>query len=453
MAAPRLAGVSTADRNNLPSLVFLRRSLGGRQAPESAAFFVVCLLSASVMDIALRAGDGAVAQLAAGVADKLRDAVAKYGDLLTPTSTDGRAVLGQEFRMLADHASLQAVEMGVLNNWLELAYSAEVAARFQLDVPTFNVANVPLQLVPPPVAMPQLLGPGIPATPAGAATFNQMSQGMFGAPPQQQPLVAPMASLTTATSARSPHQAADEAAHGMEAGEIALLTWLLHTARQPPPGHDSVKYGVDPPTVTKLYREYRGSGTILWDMIKDEKTTLRDMQGHFHRAIQSAEGSPRIVQRLADHWMEMQQHFDSVELMRSYHSRFLIMRAGRGLPKLVDEHIVMLVMVDELGRVRRGAGGTGAAESAAVMEKAMSSVESIKATVTELKSKVSDLKQEVNNMKNEVSNLKKEKPPKEKVDLKDRECNYCGTRGHTEAFCHKRIGDEAVKAAKKAAEQ
>ena len=453
MAAPRLAGVSTADRNNLPSLVFLRRSLGGRQAPESAAFFVVCLLSASVMDIALRAGDGAVAQLAAGVADKLRDAVAKYGDLLTPTSTDGRAVLGQEFRMLADHASLQAVEMGVLNNWLELAYSAEVAARFQLDVPTFNVANVPLQLVPPPAAMPQLLGPGIPATPAGAATFNQMSQGMFGAPPQQQPLVAPMASLTTATSARSPHQAADEAAHGMVAGEIALLTWLLHTARQPPPGHDSVKYGVDPPTVTKLYREYRGSGTILWDMIKDEKTTLRDMQGHFHRAIQSAEGSPRIVQRLADHWMEMQQHFDSVELMRSYYSRFLIMRAGRGLPKLVDEHIVMLVMVDELGRVRRGAGGTGAAESAAVMEKAMSSVESIKATVTELKSKVSDLKQEVNNMKNEVSNLKKEKPPKEKVDLKDRECNYCGTRGHTEAFCHKRIGDEAVKAAKKAAEQ
>jgi hypothetical protein len=32
-----------------------------------------------------------------------------------------------------------------------------------------------------------------------------------------------------------------------------------------------------------------------------------------------------------------------------------------------------------------------------------------------------------------VSNLKKEKPTKEKVDLKDRECNYCGTRGHTEA--------------------
>ena len=172
------------------------------------------------MDIALRAGDAGVAQLAAGVDDKLREAVAKYGDLLTPTSTDGRAVLGQEFWMLADHAALQGLEMGALMGWLENAYGPEVAARFQLDVPTFNVANVPLQLVPPPSAAPQLLGLGIPATPAGAATFNQMSQGMYGAPLQQPQLVAPMASLTTATSTRSPHQAADEAAHGMEAGEI-----------------------------------------------------------------------------------------------------------------------------------------------------------------------------------------------------------------------------------------
>ena len=41
------------------------------------------------MDIALRVGDSGAAQLAAGVADKLRDAVAKYGEILTPTSTDG----------------------------------------------------------------------------------------------------------------------------------------------------------------------------------------------------------------------------------------------------------------------------------------------------------------------------------------------------------------------------
>ena len=109
------------------------------------------------------------------------------------------------------------VEMGVLMGWLESAYSAEVAARFQLDVPTFNVATVCLSLgaadecgAPSPAA---LLGLGIPASPPGAAAFNQMSRGMYGAPP---PLVAPMANLTTATATtRSPHLAADGAAHGM----------------------------------------------------------------------------------------------------------------------------------------------------------------------------------------------------------------------------------------------
>ena len=79
-------------------------------------------------------------------------------------------------------------------------------------------------------------------------------------------------------------------------------------------------------------------------------------------------------------------------------------------------------------------GGAGAAESTAVMEKAMSSIESFKSTVTELKSKMSDLKQDFSNLKNELSNLKKEKPPQEKVDLKDRECNYCNKTGHTESF-------------------
>ena len=39
-------------------------------------------------------------------------------------------MLGQEFRLLADHASMAQVEMGVLMGWLESAYSAEVAARF-----------------------------------------------------------------------------------------------------------------------------------------------------------------------------------------------------------------------------------------------------------------------------------------------------------------------------------
>ena len=55
--------------------------------------------------------------------------------------------------------------------------------------------------------------------------------------------------------------------------------------------------------------------------------------------------------------------------------------------------------MENTGRVRRGAGGAGAAESVAVVEKAMSTIESFKSTVTDLNGpKVSDLKkQEVNN--------------------------------------------------------
>lgn len=202
--------------------------------------------------------------------------------------------------------------------------------------------------------------------------------------------------------------------------------------------------------MTKLYKEYGGSGTRLWDLVKDEKTTLRELQGHFHRAISAAEGSPKIMQRLSDHWMEMQQHFDSVGLMRRYYSRFLVMRAGRGIPKLIDEHIVMLVMLDELERVRGSSSSSGMAEATAVMEKAMSSVETFKTNVSDLKSKMSDLKQDVNNLKNEMSTLKKDLKPGKSSQAGDKVCTYCNKNGHTVEFCHKRIGDEAVAAAEKA---
>ena len=37
-----------------------------------------------------------------------------------------------------------------------------------------------------------------------------------------------------------------------------------------------------------------------------------------------------------------------------------------------------------------------------------------------------------------------------RVEAKDRRCHNCNKTGHTVEFCHKRIGDEAVAAAKKA---
>ena len=411
-------------------------------------FFCVCLFDLCFMDAALKVGESGLAPLADGVSDKLRDAATAHGDVVVPKNVDGKAVLGQEFRSLAEAAGLDRREMMALHAWLEVAYNAEVSSRFLLDLPTINVSPPSLLMAPVPSAAPPMLAPGLSATttPPGATTFGRMAGGGFAAAPMGAPM--PMPSLTTAASGMAPHLAEDEAAHGMTSGEIALLTWILHIARPPPPGHDAIKYGVDPPAVTKLYKEYGGSGTRLWDLVKDEKTTLRVLQGHFHRAISAAEGSPKIMQRLSDHWMEMQQHFDSVGLMRRYYSRFLVMRAGRGIPKLIDEHIVMLVMLDELERNRGDSSGSGAAEATAIMEKAMSSIESFKTSISDLKSKVSDLKQDVNNLKNEVNTLKKDK--KENPKSGDKVCTYCNKTGHTVEFCHKRIADEAVAAAKQA---
>ena len=102
------------------------------------------------MDVVLRVGEAGVVQLAAGVVDKLRDAASRHGDMLIPTSTDGSPCWGrQHFRLLADAAALNQLEMGVLMGWLESAYNAEAAARFQLDAPTFKLNTAALQPAQP----------------------------------------------------------------------------------------------------------------------------------------------------------------------------------------------------------------------------------------------------------------------------------------------------------------
>ena len=67
-------------------------------------------------------------------------------------------------------------------------------------------------------------------------------------------------------------------------------------------------------------------------------------------------------------------------------------------------------------------------------------------------SKVGEIKQDLNNLKTKVDNLKVDstKPPKG-GSKDDRECSYCGKKGHTAEFCHTKIGDDAVKKAQAAA--
>ena len=68
---------------------------------------------------------------------------------------------------------------------------------------------------------------------------------------------------------------------------------------------------------------------------------MKEFQDHFHRAVQAASGDALIQQRLSSHWMELSQYFDSVDTVRAYYKKFLTIRSGHGLPKMVDEHTLV----------------------------------------------------------------------------------------------------------------
>ena len=148
----------------------------------------------------------------------------------------------------------------------------------------------------------------------------------------------------------------------------------------------------------------------------------------------------------------MMQYFDSVEMVRAYYKKFLTIRSGRGLPKIIDEHIVMLVMCSELERSRGGATPpASSSELQAVMsnmEKQTRAVETLKETVSELRLKVGEFKSQVDDLKTSQAALKEKVAAAGKAGGRDsRVCGYCGATGHTEQYCHKKQQDEATKKA------
>ena len=398
------------------------------RAPSCVAF--VSWSSLFAMDRALLSGDSSAPTLASGVATKLSDAAAANGDVVIPTSTG--SLVGRQFRQLAQLAALSETEAMALLGWIEEAYSLEAAQRFLEPLPSLTL-TVPLtsSAAPTPAAAPTpLVGPTALVGSGASGSFASLVAGASSSP-----TAAPHATVHTSTAGMMPHQTEDELAHGMDAGKIATLTFLLHTARLPPPGHESVKYGVDPSSMTKLYRGMQSSvGSLLWDLVGRASSTIKDFQDHFHRATQAA-GDPAISQRLSGHWMELAQYFDSVEMIRAYYKKFLTIKSGRGLPQLVDEHIVTLVICAEFERSRGCDQGNAKAELTAIAERAGKAAETVRDAVSEIKAKVGELKSEVNNLKAEVKEMKGKAG-------QARECSYCGKTGHTEKFCHKRIADE-----------
>lgn len=404
------------------------------------------------MDAALFVSDSSKSQLDSGVAAKLRSAAESMGPMVLPTSTS--SVVGLQWRRLAREADLQELELETLRDWIEDVHGIEPADRFSLPLSAVavTVKTVPVKAAPDVVASP----PRPPAAEAGSAerTFAQMMSGVPAQTPDWAAWNANSVPLPLAMVSETERE--DVQAHGFEAGMIAILTWFLHTARPPPPEKslDQLQYGVDPSSVRKLYAGMQSSvGTLLWELVKSCSSTMKDFQNHFYRAVQAASGYPAIKQRISSHWIEMTQYFDTVEMVRAYYRKFLTIRSGRGLPKLIDEHILMLVMCTELENAREGSSGaSGSAEMQMLIssvEKQSRAAEATKELITELKTKVGEVKGELNNLKADYKTLK-EKVSTLKAGGKDtRICGYCNQPGHTEHFCHTRIKDEATKEAKK----
>ena len=387
----------------------------------------------------------AKAQLASGVVAKLVKA-AEASSLLTVTAQG--TVVGVQWRRVAEAADLGAAEMGALRDWIEEIHSKEAADRFSSSLPPVSVTvkeELPAAALAPAASSKLVYSTSAAAAAPPAGEFERLMAGgssasadPFGLRSSSLPLPSPM----------SDTEREDVAAHGFDSGKIASLTWLIHTARPCPPNSVDFKYGVDPSAVRKLYGGLQSSvGTLLWELVKSDISTMKDFQNHFYRAVQAAVDAD-IRARISNHWTEMMQYFDSVEMVRSYYKKFLTIRSGRGLPKIIDEHIVMLVMCSELERSRGGTSSSATAEMqtmVSTMEKQTRSIESFKETVTDLKLKVGELKSQVNDLKTGHAALKEKVG---KAGGRDsRVCGFCGAPGHTEAYCHKKLADEAAKKA------
>ena len=400
------------------------------------------------MEAFLKEGVEDAPELAAGVSEKLK--LASAANDFAP-STRSVHTLAKEARALADAAGLNGIELTRFATWLFDAYSAEAAALFEKAVPLQMTvpSQITSQAKTTPVRTPdeEAYGRAFDRAEARGGDYErgvrfQSARAPFSpfVPPEDHGSPMDKADLDTPTSEQ---MAADCAAQGLKGTQLIQLTFTLHTARKPPPEHEELRYGVDPANMPKLYKTYKtASGTMLWDLVNSDKTTMVALRDHMHRAQQQARSMDSgIASRIGDHWGEMQQFFgDSVKLIRAYYRKFLQLYAGRGLPVLVDKEIVMLILCCEMQT--ESAGGDDTKRLTELVEKQTK-------TVDTLRDQVSDLKQAVGSFKEEVKQLK-EKMNKQGSENKGF-CKWCKEHsknpvGHTEADC------KFKKAAKEAGE-
>ena len=390
-------------------------------------------MTSSIVDMATGpqrrgAADG-VPALPREIADSLQ--VAVDTGAFVPSSPNTLA--GKQWRVLSDRAGLSGDEMTALRDWIEEAYDLATAERFEKDVvPLTGPSPMPL---PPAVSAAEQAAAAQAAAAAGAgglaARFAGL--GLAGGTPPPAPAASGDPSArhghVTGSTGVSRQQSEDEAAHGMQGSLIAILTFVLHTARMPPPSHPALEYGVDPSAMDKLYKTYKNMvGTLLWDLVTKEASTLQDFQEHFHQAQEACNDMyPAISSRISSHWMKMQTYFGTVELIRAYYKKFLTVFRGRGLPSLVDEGVLMSVLCAEVAKSSRSKD-EGFGDK---MKEMSRSVERYEKKAETLNESVAELKSLVGNLKAEVKSLKEGKGGSQK-------CGFCGGWGHSEDSCRKK---------------
>ena len=177
------------------------------------------------MDAVLMLGVDDAPELDSGIAAKLR-AAATANPLALPMGKG--AVKGRQFRVLAALARLSEIEMFALGSWLEDTFGEDHLVRFEAELKTVTsrpIAHASSSVAATPVSAS--MGSGV----SEAAVHSLSSEfEMLGRPPAPADGSGAHAPVVPLTSTK----AEDERDHGFDAGMIAILTFLLHTARLPP---------------------------------------------------------------------------------------------------------------------------------------------------------------------------------------------------------------------------
>ena len=402
-------------------------------------------MKANLLDAALFEGDASKPQLPRGIGDKLEAAAAMMSHLV-PTAPLDRPSNGVRWVMLANAAGLPPDEMMSLLLWIEEAYGTEMAERAGKPLPQIPVPPPHTAASPSPASggagllggMPLLGGPGtglMPFTPTQApqAPAYQFTAQAAPLPPVPAPppsYVPPPSSLVSTSMAAN--LALDVQEQRLTEGELIYSTFTLHTAQTPPGAHSELRYGYDP-RATKPYRNVSTpSGSVtLAKLCEEAGTAVADFNQHFLAAASCLRmcGMTVAADRLTTMWMEVQTQIQSPDMLRAYFREYLRKYAGRFLPVLMDEKLVLRCVT-----MSRDSPSNETASQFAALTAKLTTMEAAITKLTtstiDLAAKASAASSAVGSLKTEVADLKSRLVKAEKSH-----CGYCGREGHVMKDC------------------